>query len=120
MTGAPAERRIKTYSSQTGYAYQYFYAGRRPDASHAGVEFVFQVSFGRVQWKPVSVFLRSADIASWQTRHARDLSSTECYALAKMALFQAFDESPAPDAMRRAVIVNQTQLQDLAITLGFE
>ena len=30
LTGAPAVRRLKSYSAQSGYVYQYFYEGQRP------------------------------------------------------------------------------------------
>jgi hypothetical protein len=42
LSGAPAIRRMKTYSAQSGYVYQYFYEVQRP-----GTEFVFSVSADR-------------------------------------------------------------------------
>jgi hypothetical protein len=36
LTGAPAVRRLKSYSAQSGYVYQYFYEGQRP--FHSGGE----------------------------------------------------------------------------------
>ena len=49
LTGAPAVRRMKSYSAQSGYVYQYFYEGQRPFRSggESGIEFVFTVSADR-------------------------------------------------------------------------
>ena len=50
----------------------------------------------------------------------RELSSTEVYALAKMALFQAFDERANPAHMKGDVRVSEAHIEALAATLGFE
>ncbi len=47
LTGAPAVRRMKTYSAQSGYVYQYYFEGYRPLPVESGVEFVFQISSDR-------------------------------------------------------------------------
>lgn len=121
MTGAPAARRMKTYSAQSGYVYRYYYEGRRPLASPAsGIEFVFSVSAGRVKWLPVGVLVGESALAPWQGRRGRQLSSTERYALAKMALFQAFDERPTPERMRDEVLLRPADVEALADMLGFE
>jgi hypothetical protein len=105
LSGAPAVRRLKTYSAQSGYVYQYFYEGQRhyERAADGGAEFVFSVSADRKTSQPVSVFVSDAAILSWETGHGRELSSTERYAIAKMALFQAFDERPTPAHMKEEV-----------------
>ena len=46
LSGAPPIRRLKTYSAQSGYVYQYFYEGQRPLRGEAGTEFVFTVDRG--------------------------------------------------------------------------
>jgi len=105
LTGAPAVRRQKTYSAQSGYVYQYYYAGHRPfqHGRPTGVEYVFDVSADRKTSMPVSVFLGEECLEAWQTAHTRVLNSTERYAVVKMALFQAFDERSHPDLMRQAI-----------------
>ena len=58
LSGAPAIRRMKTYSAQSGYVYQYFYEGQRPlRGAEGGTEFVFSVSADRKTWHPVSVLV---------------------------------------------------------------
>jgi hypothetical protein len=43
-------------------------------------------------------------IEPWQNQHGRRLTDTERYAVAKMALFQAFDERASPQDMQREVL----------------
>jgi hypothetical protein len=111
---------MKTYSAQSGYAYQYYYEGqRRLDAPQPGIEFVFSVSADRANWRPVGVLMGDAAIGAWQQRSDRELSSTERYAVAKMALFQAFDER-SPERMQDAVLVRNADVEAIARALGFE
>jgi hypothetical protein len=100
LSGAPAVRRMKTYSAQSGYVYQYVYSGQRPLARSAGVEFVFSVSADRKNWHEVGVLVEGPSVREWERSHQRNLSATEWYALAKMALFAAFDERETPAGMR--------------------
>jgi hypothetical protein len=76
------------------------YLGQRPLPKRAGTEFVFTVSADRKQWHDVSVLVEEASVRAWEQSHARTLSATEWYALAKMALFAAFDERAEPALMR--------------------
>ena len=117
LTGAPAIRRIKTYSAQTGYVYSYWYEGQRP-LEAGGAEFVFRVSSGGKEGSPVSVYVPGDAIRAWEDASARQLSSTERYAIAKMALFQAFDERPTPASMSADVDVRPADLAAILDTLG--
>ena len=105
LAGAPAVRRQKTYSAQSGYVYQYFYEGHRPSSAERGTDYVFDVSSDRKTSSQVSVVIGDAAVASWQNENGRTLSATEQYAIAKMALFQAFDERESPEAMREVIHV---------------
>jgi len=119
LTGAPKVRRQKTHSAESGYVYQYFYEGQRParrEAS-AGTQFVFNVSADRKSSFLVSVFLSDEAVESWQREHARELGSTERYAVAKLALFQAFDQRPAPDAMNEEVRVQASDIESILAAL---
>jgi len=112
---------MKTYSAQSGYVYQYFYEGQRPLRSGSAIiaEYVFSVSADRSRWRRASVLLSAAAVAAWQSRHGRELSSTERYALAKMALFQAFDERPAPAHLGGDVLLREADVEAIAATLDF-
>src|ERR1700676_4019755 len=79
LPGAPAVRRLKTYSAQSGYVYQYFYEGHRPfrAAGESGTEFVFSISADAKSRHPASVMLGDAAVHAWEAAHERQLSSTE-------------------------------------------
>jgi len=122
LTGAPAIRRQKTYSGQSGYVYQYYYEGRRlykRDHDH-GTEYVFDVSSDRKTSMAVSVLVSDTALEDWQSRHGRTLHASECYAIAKIALFQAFDERPDPAAMGADVHVRAADVEAILIRLGIE
>lgn len=118
LAGAPAVRRLKTYSAQTGYVYQYYYEGHRPSRG-SGTEFVFTVSPDCRNWRPLVVLVTGEALRAWERKHARELSSTERYAFAKMALFQAFDERPAPADLPDEVRVRGADMESFSETLGF-
>lgn len=124
MTGAPSVRRLKTYSSQPGYVYQYSYEGQRPYHAGAnrdndtGTEFVFRLSADRKNWCSVHVLVAGTAIRAWEQAHERTLSSTEHYAIAKVALFQAFDERATPALMKQDVKVRPADVEAILETLG--
>jgi len=106
-------RRLKTYSARSGYVYQYRYEGHRPlhAGRDGGVEFVFSASADRKGWHAVGVVVSDGAIRAWEEARARELSSAERYAIAKMALFQAFDERPAPELMKDRVRVRNADVE---------
>ncbi len=120
LSGAPAVRRLKTYSAQSGYVYQYYFEGHRPFGSgeQCGVEFVFNISPDRKNWHTTAVLLGRAALRAWEASHQRQLSSTEQYAIAKMALFQAFDERAEPAHMRQDVRLRAADVEGIIETLG--
>lgn len=120
LTGVPAVRRLKTFSSQSGYVYQYAYEGKRPLAKRGGTEFVFSVSADRKQWQNVSVLVESVAVRAWERAHERTLSDTEWYALAKMSLFAAFDERATPAHMREPVRLREEDVTGIMEQLGIE
>ena len=109
LAGAPAVRRLKTYSAASGYVYQYFYEG------HRGTEYFFQVSADRRTYFSLAVLLSESALES----SPRERSSTDRYAVAKMALFKAFDERASPDEMRQPVRVRPEDVAAIAEQLGF-
>ena len=120
LTGAPGVRRLKTYSAQSGYVYQYFYEGQRPYGSggESGIEYVFTVSADRKTFHPVSVLVGEGEVRAWEQGHGRTLASTERYAVSKMALFQAFDERATPLEMKQDVRVRGADMEAIIETLG--
>ena len=122
LTGAPTVRRLKTYSAQSGYVYQYYFEGRRPyvRASGAGVEYVFSISAGGKTSLAASVLVSDDAVLQWEARHGRRLNSTERYAIAKMALFQAFDERARPDLMRQEILARPADVESILEALDID
>ena len=122
LRGAPPVRRQKTYSSQAGYVYQYYYEGCRESdrGGRAGQEYVFLVSSDRKTAFPLTVFLGAAAVESWQQRHGRSLTPTEQYAAVKMALFQAFDEQEGLGPENAEFEVEAESIGGLLATLDIE
>ena len=120
LTGVPAVRRLKTYSAQSGYVYQYHYEGQRlfRHAEDNGTEYVFSISADRKKWHSTSVLLSDLAVRTWEETHARELSSTERYAVCKMALFHAFDERPAPEQMKSDIRVRGADVEEIIESLG--
>lgn len=120
LIGTPTVRRLKTYQAQSGYVYQYYYEGHRDFRSggESGMEFVFSLSADRKNWHLLSVLVSDEAVRAWETSHVRQLSSTERYAVAKVALFQAFDERAEPSLMRDEVRVRNADIEGIVETLG--
>jgi hypothetical protein len=89
-------RRLKTYSAQTGYVYEYYFVGKRPaladDPLAPSTEYIFDISSDRKTTCAVSVFLSPKVVEAYTTSHGRTLSEPEQYAAVKMRLLQALDE----------------------------
>ncbi len=113
-------RRLKTYTAQSGYVYQYYYEGHRPwhAKTDHGTEYVFTLSADGKHWDLSSVVMSDRGISEWQAASQRELSSTERYAVAKMALFQAFDERADPGRMKDEVRVRPADIAAIIETLG--
>jgi hypothetical protein len=110
---------MKTYSAQSGYVYQYYYEGHRAfrSAGETGAEFVFTISADRKSWSEASVQVSDQAVAQWELSHARQLSNNERYAIAKMALFQAFDDRANPSLMKVAVRVRPADVATIMESL---
>jgi hypothetical protein len=87
-------RRLKTYASDTGRVYEYYFAGKRPASASLGaaIEYQYEVSIDRRSAFAVSVFVLDEAVADWAARHGRPLDDNERYAAAKLALQRAMDE----------------------------
>ncbi|HXN95400.1 MAG TPA: hypothetical protein VN879_12900 [Candidatus Acidoferrales bacterium] len=124
MPRPDAVRRVKSYSAADGYVYQYyFFEGNRAqrDGSPGG-EFTYVISADRRSAFPFKIFVRQSALDAWAKQNGRPLTSSEEYAVAKMRLFQAFDESsvkpPQEGQQPREVVVDESNLEDLLGRLG--
>jgi len=124
MPRPDAVRRIKTYSAADGYVYQYyFYEGNRANRGGSpGGEFTYIISADRQANFPFKIFVKRAALEAWAKRNGRPLTSSEEYAVAKMRLFQAFDEglvkAPAIGKEPAEVSVHEANLEGLLGELG--
>jgi hypothetical protein len=119
MTRSDAVRRVKSYSASNGYVYQYcFYEVNRitHEGGPAG-EFVYAISADRKTTFPLRIVVMQAALETWAHTNGRALTSSEEYAVAKMRLFQAFDEgevpATAPGAEELRLLVDESRLEDL-------
>jgi hypothetical protein len=120
MARPDAVRRVKSYSAANGYVYQYcFYEVNR--ISHQGSpagEFIYAISADRKTTFPLSILVLQSALESWAQTNGRPLSSSEEYAIAKMRLFQAFDDGDVPvtvqpSAEHARLLVDDSNLEAL-------
>ena len=124
MPRPEAVRRVKSYSAATGYVYQYYFyeveKSRRGNSS--GTEYTYMVSVDRKKVFPVKIFVAKEALENWSARTGQQLTGTEEYAVAKMRLFQAFDEGLVKAATTGQqpgeVYVDEVNLEDLLGQLG--
>ena len=111
LLGKPAVRRLKHYAALSGYAYEYAFEGYRQHASGEHTEYVFTVSGDRRSWRAMTILLSTAGAGAWETANGRALASNERYAIAKLALFGAFDDAASPADVATAVEVNGPEVE---------
>jgi len=117
-------RRIKTYTGQTGYVYQYYFVGKRPaldgDPEAPSTEFIFDVTSDRKTMFAVSIFLHPEALDAWATNRGRTLSPPEQYAAVKLRLMQAFDEIADMLNHGRRLRLESDSLSALLESIGME
>jgi len=117
-------RRVKTYTAQTGYAYEYYFVGKRDalesDVFAPATEFIFDVSPDRKTVFAVSVFLLPKALESFAADRGRTLSDPEQFAAAKLRLQQAFDEIPNMLQEGRRLLVDAELLSSLLQSVGID
>ena len=117
-------RRLKTYTAQTGFVYQYYFVGQRdalPQAPEApAIEYVFDVTQDRKTTYAISVFLGADALEAWTLNHGRSLTHSEKYAAAKMRLFQGFDDEADLLAGERRLLISPENIEVMLGELGLE
>ncbi|HTB93901.1 MAG TPA: hypothetical protein VK728_13795 [Candidatus Sulfotelmatobacter sp.] len=117
-------RRIKSYSAANGYVYQYYFCelNRISVDGEAVGEFVYAISADRGASFGLRIFVMQAALEAWAAANGRALMSSEEYAVAKMRLFQAFDEGVVPltaEAAREVrLVVDEKNLEGLLSMLN--
>jgi hypothetical protein len=119
MPRPDAVRRVKSYSAANGYVYQYFFFEvnrMRLDDKSVG-EFIYAISADRKTTFALRILVQQSALEAWASVNGRQLTSSEEYAIAKMRLFQAFDEGVVPltaeEAAAMALHVDESNLEEL-------
>lgn len=96
----PSTGRPRTYSADSGYVYQYTFAGFRERRAGGArdVEYVFEITTGRAPAFPLVILLTERDLRASIARD-RDLTASERYGVAKLALKRALDAFEHPAAI---------------------
>lgn len=117
-------RRLKTYTAQTGYVYQYYFVGQREtlksDPEAPAMEYVFDVTSDRKTIFAVSVFLGPQALKAWAEARGRRLTEPECYAAVKLRLMQAFDEFTNMLEEGRRLRIEPTEICNLLESIGID
>ena len=119
MSKPEAVRRIKSYSAANGYVYQYYFyeLNRISAAGRAAGEFVYAISADRGTSFGLRILVMQTALEAWARANGRALTSSEEYAVAKMRLFQAFDEGIVPVTAEGArevrLVVDESNLESM-------
>lgn len=117
-------RRLKTYTAQTGYVYQYYFVGQREtlasDPEAPATEYVFDVTSDRKTLFAVSVFLGPQALETWAQVRGRKLTDPECYAAVKLRLMQAFDEITNMLESGRRLRIEPAEICNLLESIGID
>lgn len=112
-------RRMKTYTGEQGYVYQYYFVGKRSvSGEQAGAEYIFDVTSDRKTTYAVSVILPESLVGDWAIRHGRQLTDAEQYGAVKMRLFQGFDEIEDMMTNGRRLVIDSEILEAALGRLG--
>jgi hypothetical protein len=117
-------RRVKTYTAQTGYVYEYYFVGKRDaladDPFAPATEFIFDVSSDRKTIFAVSIFLSPRALDEYSAERGRTLSEPERYAAVKLRLIQAFDETANMLQDGRRLTLDAATLPALLESIGID
>jgi len=119
MPRPDAVRRVKSYSAANGYVYQYYFyeVNRITHQDSPAGEFIYAVSADRKTTFGLRIIVQRAALDAWAQTNGRPLTSSEEYAVAKMRLFQAFDEGAVPltaeAAAEISLLVDESNLEEL-------
>jgi hypothetical protein len=120
MPRPEAAHRVKSYSAATGYVYQYYFyeVEKAKRGLAAGTEYVYMASVDRKHVFPLRIFVDKGALERWSAHTGRQFTGTEEYAVAKMRLFQAFDEEESLSSGKAPeLLVDESNLDALLAQL---
>jgi hypothetical protein len=107
--------RVKTYSAQSGFVYEYRFVSHQSDRE--GGRYRFSATVDRRSILDTIIFIPADAVQSWEVAESRTLTPTERYAVAKLALFAALDEAESPDRIPQPVTVDAARTRDILTML---
>jgi hypothetical protein len=117
-------RRYKSYQGETGVFYQYFFEAsrrvERPEGQGPGSDYLFVVTADQRPPFALKVCVSRRAQEAWRAAHGRELDLREEYAAAKMRLFRAFDESEDLSAQPLALVVDDSNVEELLAPLELD
>ena len=116
LGGAPRLGREKTYSAESGYVYLYSLTAYRQHRAGGDYlhEYTFAVTTGRQAPAPLRVQLRTTVLDGWERASGRELTASERFGIAKIALKRAFDQADDPAALGDVVTPGSAEVDDIA------
>jgi hypothetical protein len=116
----PAPKRLKIYSAQSGYVYEYYFLDMKERRRlFGGSDFLYRyhVTTNRKDFAIVEIIVEDKALRKWKQSSKRELAEMERYAAAKMGLFRALDECPEPHQLRGGA-VTESNIEELLEPLG--
>jgi hypothetical protein len=109
---------VKTYSSLSGYVYQYYFDGARE--LEGCKEYRFQAATDAKTFWSIFVRIPRVVVLEWEKSAGRDLNSNELYGVAKLLLFQHLDDVDPARAPGSAVTLARPDLDRISEQLGID
>jgi hypothetical protein len=108
-------RRIKAYSAANGLVYQYQFHEIREETREGQpcAAYIYYATSDRKQMHALRVVVMRRALQKWSEANARTLTGTEEYAVAKMRLFEGFDEDDYLLLAARDLIVDEENIAAL-------
>lgn len=103
----PTPKRLKVYTAQSGYVYEYYFIEMRERKRIFGApdyHYLYHVTTNRKDFAVVEVVVQEKALRHWKVSNGRELAEVERYAAAKMGLFRVFDESSEPRQLRAGAV----------------
>ena len=115
MAQSEIVRRIKTYSAENGRVYQFQFHGIEQCERNgkATAEYTYYATEDRTTMHAVRVVVMRDALKRWSDANGRALTGTEEYAVAKMRLFEGFDEDDEILKGKRELIVDDSNVLTL-------
>ena len=116
----PTPKRLKIYTAESGYIYEYYFIEMRERKRLFGApdfHYLYHVTTNRKDFTVVEVIVEDKALKKWKARSGRELADVERYAAAKMGLFRVFDDCPEPRQLRSGA-VTEANIEALLKPLG--